>query len=100
MIIKKTLQATKSYYPYLALIALLLVYFLIATLAKKASSPEKQFERFQQDFLVQEKLLAEKSVEVEFILSSGNNEYWPLLERSLNSENIFAQIYQHDSLIR
>jgi signal transduction histidine kinase len=64
-----------------------------------ANSPERKYERFQKEFLIQQQLLAEKTRDVDNILSANSNQYWPLLERALNPENIFSQIYLRDSLV-
>ena len=79
-------------------IVIILVYNLLVLNYTTNNHPDKIVNKFQREFIKQEKLLANKSGIVSEILENRPNGHWPALERSVEGSDIIAQIYLNDSL--
>jgi len=76
-----------------------ILFYVWIILVETYNTEDQITDKFQHNFLEQEMLLHHKMPEVLAILSGDKSLYWPKLERLLNQEEIYAQIYQNDSLL-
>ena len=74
-------------------------FYLFVYFIGKYNNPEQITKRFQSNFLEQQSLLSDKIPEVITILEGEEERFWPKLERLLNENQIYAQIYRNDSLL-
>ncbi|MCF6341608.1 MAG: HAMP domain-containing histidine kinase [Bacteroidales bacterium] len=76
-----------------------LAFYLTVISINKYNTEDQIARRFQENFLLQQSLLLDKMPGITKILDGDQNAYWPLLERFLNQEGIFSQIFKNDSLL-
>ncbi len=79
-------------------LSFLILFYFVKFSADYFDNPERQFVKFQKNFIEQQNMLYERMESIEDILSANRNNYWPLLERSVDDNNIIAQVYWKDTL--
>lgn len=84
---------------FLATLFLLVAFYAVDLSIRQYYSDDHIKDHFQKNVLEQEGILAQKAGEVEDILNSQKSNHWPELERLLDPDQIYAQIYDHDSLL-
>ncbi len=80
-------------------ILLIVVFYAIEFSTKKYHSDPFIKNRFQKNLLYQQLLLKDKTKEIATILTDSSKNNWPALERLLDPDHIFTQIYSGDSLL-
>ncbi len=89
----------KSLFYFLTALFLLLAFYAIEFSIRQYYSDQNIKDHFQKNLLLQQKILSDKAGAVEDILNSAHNNHWPELERLLDPDHIYAQIFVHDSLL-
>jgi len=95
----KAIRSNKTYTLFFSVIFLMLLFYSLVFTIQSYNSEHQIVQRFQSRFLEQQSLLNEHIPEVVKILSGPKENYWPRLERLLNDNLIYTQIYYKDSLI-
>ena len=78
---------------------LLIIFYVIQYSIENYNSDIELKNRFQKNLLIQQSILNNKSDDIIEVLNGEELAYWPSLERLLNPENIYSQIFSDDSLI-
>jgi len=78
---------------------LLIIFYIIQYSIENYNSDIELKNRFQKNLLIQQSILNNKSDDIIEVLNGEELAYWPSLERLLNPENIYSQIFSDDSLI-
>ncbi|RLD46403.1 MAG: hypothetical protein DRI88_07635, partial [Bacteroidetes bacterium] len=78
---------------------MLVIFYATEYGTKKHHSDQHIKDRFQNSLKFQRANLIDKTKTITEILKDPEKNYWPSLERLLDPEQIFAQIYFEDSLI-
>ena len=89
----------KTHLLFLSGLILSIFFYLFVYFIGKYNNPEQITKRFQRNFLEQQSLLNDKISKVITILAGEETQFWPKLERLLNENQIYTQIYRNDSLL-
>ena len=99
MTLKKTGLFNSSVVYLIAALLMLVIFYATEYGTKKHHSDQHIKDRFQNSLKFQRANLIDKTKTITEILKDPEKNYWPSLERLLDPEQIFAQIYFEDSLI-
>lgn len=99
MTLKKTGPFNSSVVYLIAAMLVFVLFYATEYGTKRYHSDRHIKERFQKSMLYQRANLNDKIQSISKILSDPEKNYWPFLERLLDPEQIFTQIYRADSLI-
>ena len=93
------ISRNKTHLYFLTGVFLIIVFYLLVYSIEKYNDADQISKRFQSSFLEQQSVLSEKIPQVITILEGDKILFWPKLERLLNKNEIYAQIYRNDSLL-
>ena len=96
---KSQIRYKKTFSYFLAAFLLLVAFYAINFGIRKYYSDQHIKDYFQKNILLQQEVLKQKAAAVMNILNSPKDNHWPDLERLLDPENIYTQVYQEDSLL-
>jgi len=89
----------KSHRLFLIGLVLCLIFYLLVYSFEKFNDEDQIAKRFQTNFLEQQSVLSEKIPGIISILEGEEETFWPKLEKLLNENQIYTQIYRNDSLL-
>ncbi len=89
----------RSHFYLISAVFLLIIFYVIQYSIENYNSDNELKNRFQKNLLIQQSILNDKSDDIIEILNGQESLYWPSLERLLNPEDIYTQIFSKDSLI-
>ena len=96
---EKSFYANRIHYYLIGAIVLLTTYYGIQYASGEFNSDKSLSLKFQENFIDRQLILESKSAEVFKIINDTLISDWPALERLLETDHIFAQVFKNDSLI-
>ena len=98
-ILKKVLNKYRVHFYLISAICLLIAFYVMQYGARQYYAEATLKNRFQKNITDQQLKLESASLKIVEIIGDTQTSNWPSLERLLNPEGIFAQVFIKDSLI-
>lgn len=97
--LKSILKNNRTHLYLISAICFIIIFYVIQYGTDRYNSDLVIKNRFQKNFIEQQILLNKKAIDVVEIISDSDISNWPALERTLNTDDILARIFNNDSLI-